>query len=305
MLTSGAGWAADGEEVERALRQMLPTLTAFETTAHHGGRTTTIVCDIESAAQVFDALAEFGDALAGIDVACWPSRVSTLADPPMVAMSFHGGAALAELLVEAVQQDSPEALAHSRTAVGAAGTALATMHDRLIAVDGSERDVVELARRLYRTSAPRDVDAELPCRRVTDFATYNMLLDTSSGMLQLVDPPRVREMTTRHEDLAYFLLTLMNSTVGVTPRRSRRRGLSVYCELSTRFLRSYSDAARAPLSRPGDADLVALLAGYHAAVWGWRRTRRSRGLRRAGVNALAWSARTRRSSSGAPWLIAD
>ena len=189
-------------------------------------------------------------------------------------------------------------------AVHLAGRALAVLHDRLPNEQGESRDVLTFASRFYRVREPATQSAAM-VRHVSDFATYNLHHESELdgvGTLYLIDPSPVRRSVPVESDLGYFLMTLMNSTVGCSMPSRRRYALRMYRHLSATFIESYHCSSAGRPSKVAPSEVVGLLAGYHAALWGWRRFTGGPGLRWVGLNALWWSALTRVGRPSSPWL---
>lgn len=251
------------------------------------------------ALSVFEAQGRVSLALASSDRFGAPRALGWSAEPPVVIMEMVNGEALSELVRDAVWSTSEVSMVID--AVGLSGQALAALHESLPAPTDGDRDVIGYAERMFRQKSPGPTRSELPsvCR-MNDYATYNQYYDIESG-LALLDPPVVPQASVPHDDVGYFLSSLMHSVVGSNGLRHRRSANRLFACLAEEFLDQYSAVGSYDLRGRHDRELVSLIAAYHAANWGWRR-RQASGLRMASLTAIYWAAKSRVVPGPKPWL---
>lgn len=296
------------EELHHRLEDLVPGLARFDRAQFHDGRTIIFTCwtadealgpvivkydRTVSVRQSFSALEEISDVLAGEPNIDSPQPRGLSEDPPLLAMSFQSGTPVTELITEAVRRGSTELVDEVVAVMTLAGRGLAILHDDLSS-DGLQREPREtLAHRVYPISVDVTTGPHRPVRHIFDFAVYNLIFDSDHSMLRLIDLPHNTTSTQPDDNIGYFLLTLMNATVGVAAIRRRRFGLKVYRVLSDAFLAEYAMQRGLDHQDPAFRHRLGAVCGHHAIGWGYRRLRWSAGLRMAGLNAIAWALLTR------------
>lgn len=299
------------------VQALVPGIERVEGETRHGGRTRVFTCWTDSplAAPIvvknergapvhdlFVAHGEYARVLADEPHVSSPEPIAWQADPPLFAMSFQHGSALADTLPAAVATRSVESFARAREAIRLAGHALGRLHLDLDAGPPSGRDAPHAAERLYRTHLePTSADG-LRVRRISDFAVYNMLYDAVGQQLSLFDLPPLRESTHPYDDVGYFLMTLMNATVGVAAVPRRATGWRLFRVLEEEFLDEYARVMPVDVAGASDRRAIGLLTGFHAFNWGRRRMRAPH-FWMLGLHAMGCSAATRLSAPW-PWMSA-
>ena len=255
-------------------------------------------------ADTYARLAEIGQILADVERIEAPRAIAWNADPRMLVMSHVAGRGVEKIIARAVSTKRDEDLVQAIDAVTLAGEALARLHRGLPTGRDDPRDVVKLASRFYRVREPSR-DRTMMVRNVSDFSTSNLRYNSQEdrpGTLYLLDPSPSRRRVPAENDLGYFLMTLMNSTVGCSSVIRRRYALRMYRKLSANFIDSYCCASRLQVGEVLRPEGIGLFAGYRAALWGSRRLRDAPGLRVVALNALWWSLLTRVGRRSSPWL---
>lgn len=247
----------------------------------------------------FDAHSRISAALGHLDRIHLPQAIGWSADPPTLTMERAQGHSVSSMLRAAVKAETT--WAEATDAVRLAGTALAALHAQLESPTQRERDVLAYSQRMFRPRSSSVSGSELPtvCR-VTDYATYNQLYSGEHGFV-LIDPPVKVQATIPHDDVGYYLASIVHSVVGSNQIRLRRRATHAYRHLAEDFVGAYSSAGHHDLSDRRDREIVSLVAGYHSANWSRRRWKRVQ-YRRASVNAGVWAAKTYVGPGAKPWL---
>lgn len=252
----------------------------------------------DGARSSFEAYGRISQVLTPVDRVSAPKGIVWSSDPPAVVMELAEGGCVAPLLRDAVGVASawPAAV----DAVRLSGKALAALHAGLEAPPVGTRDVVQYAQRMFRPSSSWARRSELPTvHRVSDYTTANQFYSDDHG-LALIDPPVGVNATVPHDDVGYYITSLMRSLVGSNSVRLRRPATQLYTALAEEFLNEYSSTGPYDLRGTRDRELVGLIAGYHSANWGWRRRRSWR--RGVSLNSLYWAAKSRVVPGAKPWL---
>lgn len=312
----GVGDGTVGEELHLRLEELVPGLTSFERAEFHAGRTIVFTCwTADDAAgpvivkydrtvsvhESFTALEEISDVLADEPHISSPQPRGLNEDPPLLAMSFQHGTPVTALITEAVRTGSSALVDDAATATTLAGRALAVLHNDLPSQEPKAEPRGTVANHLYPIRVEPTTGARRPVRHIYDFAVYNLIYDHAQATLRLIDLPHNTTSTQPDDDLAFFLLTLMNATVGVAAIRRRRFGVEVYRGLTDAFLTEYATRTELDQHDPAFRHRLGALCGLHAINWGYRRVRRSAGLRMTGLNAIAWAMATRPRCPW-PWI---
>jgi len=253
----------------------------------------------EAPRQAFEAHSRLSAALAPFERVTAPLAIAWSPEPPVLVMERAHGSAVSHLLRDAAGSTSASTTAMD--AVGLSGKALAALHAHLEAPTQRDRDVVGYAKRMYRQRSDWAKSSDLPtvCR-ATDYSTSNQFYSSDHG-LTLIDPPYKPQATVPHDDVGYYLSSIVHAVIGSNSVRVRRSATRLNARLAEEFLSAYSEAGPYDLRGRRDRALLGLVAGYHSANWSRRRWK-SGEHRRASVNAAYWAAKTYVQPGAKPWL---
>jgi len=247
----------------------------------------------------FEAHGRVSAALAPYDRLAAPQAIAWSPKPPVLVMERAEGSAVSHMLRDAAGSKSASPIAMD--AVGLSGKALAALHAHLQAPTLRSRDVVSYAQKMFRLRSSWAKSSNLPTvRRVTDYSTSNQFYSSDRG-LTLLDVPVTNQATVPHDDVGYYVSSIVRSVVGSNSVRLRRSATRLYAHLAEEFLSAYSEAGPYDLRGRRDRELVGLVAGYHSVNWGRRRWT-SGEYRRASLNAAYWGAKTYVQPGAKPWL---